>query len=74
MVSDSLVISDRYRTPIVAQRHFDDPRGVVLRTHKSWLVLSGAEFDRLVGFVRNEATLQRYVMAPIKSPITSQAN
>jgi hypothetical protein len=38
--------------------------GVVLRTSKAWLLLSAAELDRLIGFVRNEPHIQRYPMPP----------
>jgi hypothetical protein len=64
-VTESLVISERYRTPITAQRHMDDPDGVVLRTAKSMLILSGAEFDRLVEFVRDEPRLGKLIAFPM---------
>jgi hypothetical protein len=51
---DSVVISDAYRTPIVAQKRTDADGGVAIRGPKSVLILSDSELDRLVAFVRGE--------------------
>jgi hypothetical protein len=64
-MTDAVIISDRYRQPVTAQRHRDG--GVLLRTARSLIILSEAEFDRAVAFVRDEpvkARLQRFPMAP----------
>lgn len=66
-MTDEMVISDRYRSPITARRRTDELGGVVLRDHRHALFLSESELDRLVAFVRDEpskARLQRYTMAP----------
>jgi hypothetical protein len=48
--SDSLIFSDRFRSPVTAQRR--ESGGVVLRSHKSWIALSDSELERLFSFVR----------------------
>jgi hypothetical protein len=69
MEATATVISDPFREAIVVQRKTD---GVVLRKSKAWLLLSGAELDRLFAFVRNEPVIQRYpVMAP-ELPVTGE--
>jgi hypothetical protein len=65
MNEDSRVISDRWREPIVAQKKTD---GIVLRTSKAWLLLSGAELDRLFAFLRDKPTIQRYPVQASESP------
>ncbi len=67
-MNDSITISDRWRSPIVAQKRAD---GIVLRTSAAWLLLSSAELDRLFAFVRNEPHIQHYAMAP-ESPQTDE--
>jgi hypothetical protein len=67
-MTDSLVISDKYREQIRAQRKAD---GIVLRTPKCWLSLSGAEAERLAAFIRNEPHIQRY---PVMAPESPQAH
>jgi hypothetical protein len=47
-----------------------DDGGVVLRCARAWIALSEAELDRVISFARNEATLQRFPMAP-KMPLTA---
>lgn len=67
--SDSLIISDPYRSPITAQKRQDG--GVVLRGSRSMMILSEAELDRVVEFVRDEprlGQLQRYTMTPQRPP------
>lgn len=71
-MTDSIIVTDRYRTPIVAEKR--DQGGVVLRGPRSWLALSANEFDRLVTFVRNEPTIQRYVMTPQTGPESPQTD
>jgi hypothetical protein len=65
-VSDSAIISDPYRSPIVAQKRTDSDGGVAIRGPRSGvLILSEPEVDRLVAFARDEsrrARLQRYPM------------
>jgi hypothetical protein len=61
-----LVISDRYRAPIRAEKKADG--AIFLRSPRSVLILSEGEFDRLVAFVREEARLQVYPMAPKSRP------
>ncbi|OBB86060.1 hypothetical protein A5781_06115 [Mycobacterium sp. 852002-30065_SCH5024008] len=48
---DSIIVTDRYRTPITAEKR--DRGGVVLRGPRSWIALSAVEFERLVEFVRS---------------------
>lgn len=54
--ADAQVISDRFRTSVVAQRRIEG--GVVIRGPRSYIVLSDAEFKRLREFV--EPGIQRY--------------
>jgi hypothetical protein len=61
MEATATVISDPFREAIVVQRKTD---GVVVRTSKTWLLLSGAELDRLFDFAHDHGVLRRYVMAP----------
>ena len=62
---ESLIITDRYRTPVVAEQRTDG--GVVRAAPANFIALNRAELDRLVSFVRDEprlGTLQRF-------PVTS---
>jgi hypothetical protein len=69
-MTEVVTISDPYRAEISASKRPDG--GVLIRSPKAWLQLSGAEIDRLIGFVRNEPHIQRYpVMAP-ESPETDE--
>lgn len=78
MTEDSTITSDPLRVPITAQKKAQG--GVILRGLKSILLLSQAELDRLVAFIRDEplkARLQRYVIAPRppqKRPTTATVN
>jgi hypothetical protein len=58
MTDDTVVISDPCRQPIIAPRHRKGD-GVILRGAKTMLILSKAEFDRLVAFVRDEPVKAR---------------
>jgi hypothetical protein len=61
MTDTAVVISDPYRVPIMAERRRDGSGGVLLRRAPSTVLALGQdEFDRLVAFVRNEPTIQRY--------------
>ncbi len=66
-MNDSITISDRWRSPIVAQKRAD---GIVLRTSAAWLILSSAELDRLFAFATNRPHIQRYPVAP-KQPLNA---
>jgi hypothetical protein len=67
-VSDSIIVSDRYRTPVVAQKRAKG--GIILRSARSWIALNEDELDRVVAFARNEARLQCFPVAP-KSPLSA---
>jgi hypothetical protein len=68
MNEDSMVISDRWRTPITAQPQRDG--GIALRSGRSGLlILSPAELQRLFKFANDLGVLQRFPMAP-KGPHT----
>jgi hypothetical protein len=71
-VSDSIIVSDRYRTPVTAEKR--EAGGVVLRAARSWIALNEAELDRVVAFARNEARLQCFPAAPKSRPESPQAN
>jgi hypothetical protein len=75
-MTDALVISDAYRTPIVAQRHMDDPGGVVIRlpAPKSLLILSAAEFDRLARFAGRKPHIQCFPASTGCRAIASRGN
>lgn len=61
MTEHSVVISDPYRVPIIAQKRTDADKGVVLRgLFHHVVVLSDDELDRLISFARNEPRIQRY--------------
>jgi hypothetical protein len=63
MNEDSRVISDRWRTPIVAHRQHDG--GVALRSGGSGLlILSPAELERLFSYANDLGVLRRFSMAP----------
>lgn len=48
-MGDSVVITDRYRVPVVAQKRTDTEKGIVLRGQfHHVLILSESELDRLV--------------------------
>jgi hypothetical protein len=64
-VTDALIISDPLKIPLTAQKQSDG--GVILRGHKSVLILSQSELDRLFAFAHNRAVIQRYPMAPKRS-------
>lgn len=69
MTEDSLIVSDPHRTPITAQKRQDG--GVVLRGTRCMLILSEAELDRVIDFVRDEprlGQLQRFTMPPPPPP------
>lgn len=71
-MADSLVVSDRYRVPIVAERHHDSSGGVILRRGNAFIILSESELDRLVSFARDEPAKVRVQRFPVvlKSPQT----
>lgn len=70
--TDSVIITDQYRVPVIAQKRTDSETGVVLRGHfHHVLILSEAELDRLFAFVNDEpprARIQRYVVNAPESP------
>ena len=58
-----MVISDRWRTPVTAQRQRDG--GVVIRSGRSGLlILSPAELERLFSYANDLGVLKRFPMAP----------
>ena len=65
-MTESLVISDKYREQIRAQRHGD---GIVIRAPKAWIILSGAEADRLAAFIRHEPHILRYPVIATESTL-----
>jgi hypothetical protein len=65
-MSDSVTISDRWRTPVIAQGRKDG--GIGLRGHfTNLLALSDSELERLFSFARDLGVLRRFSMAA-KSP------
>jgi hypothetical protein len=70
-VSDSIIVSDRYRTPVTAEKR--DNGGVVLRSARSWIALNAEELNRVVTFARNEATLRCYPVASKTAPESPEA-
>jgi hypothetical protein len=76
-MTDSVIISDPARSPIVAQRHNGKAGGVALRGQfHSVVVLSAAELDRLVAFARSDepprlGKLQRF---PCPDPAVVERN
>jgi hypothetical protein len=62
-VSDQTVITDRWRTPVIAQRRKDG--GIVLRGYFTNIIaLSDTELERIFSFAHDQGVPQRYVMAP----------
>jgi hypothetical protein len=66
-MTDSVVISDSYRVPATAQR-LEDGRIIIRTPGKPHLLFTVDEIDRLARFARDEATLQRFPMAPKTAP------
>ncbi|WP_407689816.1 hypothetical protein [Mycobacterium sp. HUMS_1102779] len=66
-MTETLVISDRFRSPISVRRRTDAEGGIVIRNHRHAMLLSRSELDRLIQFVHGP--LQRYV-AP-KAPLSA---
>ena len=61
MTEESVIISDKLRVPVTAERRSDG--GVAIRGHfRGILALSGAELGRLIAFATNRPTIQRYPM------------
>jgi hypothetical protein len=62
-VTDKTTISDRWRTPIVAEKRQDG--GIAIRGYFRGIVaLSPAELDRLFSFAHDLGVLRRFPMAP----------
>ncbi len=64
-MKDSVVISDRFRAPVIASRQ--DSGGVVLRipSRNTLVILSAAEVRRFVSFANDLGVLQKHpVLAP----------
>lgn len=57
-MTDSVIISDPSRVPVVA--HARDTGGVVLSRGARYIALSATELDRLVKFAHGEVRLMRY--------------
>lgn len=66
-MTHTLVISDRWRPAVTAQR-LGDGRVLIRTPGTPTLIFRRDEIDRLARFARNEATLQRYLIAPEKHP------
>lgn len=69
MNQETLVISDRFRSPISVRRRTDAEGGIVIRNHRHGILLSRSELDRLIQFVHGLGQLQRHV-AP-KAPLSA---
>lgn len=50
-MTQTLVISDRFRSPISVRRRTDAEGGIVIRNHRHAMLLSRSELDRLIQFV-----------------------
>jgi hypothetical protein len=69
-MTDRTTISDRWRTPIIAEKREDG--GIAIRGHFHGIVaLSPAELQRLFNYAHDLGVLQRFPMAP-KSPQTDE--
>ena len=62
-MTDQTVITDRWRSTVIAQRRKDG--GIVLRGHFTNIIaLSDTELERLFGFINDLGVLQRFAMEP----------
>jgi hypothetical protein len=75
MAEDSIVISDRYRSPIVAQNRNDSGGGIVLRPSRGWpIIMPDAELDRLFAFAPDKAHIQRFQVGPKGAPAATYSD
>jgi hypothetical protein len=64
-MTDSIVVSDDGRAPIVAQHRDGD--GVLIHARHTVIALSAEEAQRLSDFISGAAQLQRFAVTPSKA-------
>ena len=68
-MTESQILHDDFRPPVIAHKQMDGD--VILRGHKSAVILSQHQLDQLTAFAHGKATIQRYG-APPRSPQTGE--
>jgi hypothetical protein len=75
-MTDTIVISDRFRTPTTVQRR--EKGGLLVRQGGRYVVLDAAELAQVLAFVRDEepqpGRIERFYATPPAAPPTDEPN